>query len=443
MSSTLPRLLLLFGLQLCLPAMLWSQDRGIASSALPAAAGTGTYHALIIGNNNYQHWNPLRTAVRDAEQFRDVLVRRYTFPAENVLLLKDASRVDILRGLDWLKDRSTADDRVLIYYAGHGEYDEKEDGYWVPVEASTDNRYSHLSNSDVLNQLRAIEARHKLLVSDSCFSGNLLTRGAVRAPASGWNDERYFREKNKLQAVMGLTSGGNEPVSDGGARWGGNSIFAYHLLAQLEANEQPYIAASDLALRLTRNVANDTLSATGSQQTPVFQAISNQGHQGGEFFFIRNPDRASHTLLAYLPSQQPDFTTLQQPARSVLEESLLGSRQQVQSITIANSGDLQQQMLHRGVQAAVVWKLQGRHEPLASLMWQGVALLDVQLEYYELHGQRLELRDRFSLTGERLPYRAEPESAEQWAEQYQRVAQKITEHREENGLAAFLRKVLN
>jgi hypothetical protein len=212
MSSTLPRLLLLFGLQLCLPAMLWSQDRGIASSALPAAAGTGTYHALIIGNNNYQHWNPLRTAVRDAEQFRDVLVRRYTFPAENVLLLKDASRVDILRGLDWLKDRSTADDRVLIYYAGHGEYDEKEDGYWVPVEASTDNRYSHLSNSDVLNQLRAIEARHKLLVSDSCFSGNLLTRGAVRAPASGWNDERYFREKNKLQAVMGLTSGGNEPV---------------------------------------------------------------------------------------------------------------------------------------------------------------------------------------------------------------------------------------
>jgi hypothetical protein len=177
---------------------------------------------------------------------------------------------------------------VLVYYAGHGEYDEREDGYWVPVDGARENRYQHLSNSDLLTQFGAIKVRHKLLVSDSCFSGNLLTRGVVKAPAQGWESEGYFREKNKLKAVLGLTSGGNEPVSDGGAKWGGNSIFAYHLLAQLEANERPYLGASVLSQRISRLVANDTVASTGNVQTPVFQAISNQGHQGGEFFFLRS-----------------------------------------------------------------------------------------------------------------------------------------------------------
>ena len=427
---------------LLLPSLLFSQNRGVSQVASSSAGVEGRYYALIIGNNDYEQWPPLKTAVRDAEQLRDVLVRRYTFPDENVLLLKNASRVDMLRGFDWLKARSKPEDRVLVYYGGHGEYDEREDGYWVPVDASTDNRYSHISNSDVLNQLRAIDARHKLLVSDSCFSGNLLTRGAVRTPASGWNDERYFREKNKLNAVMGFASGGDEPVSDGGARWGGNSIFAYHFLAQLEANEQPYLAASDLALRITRNVSNDTASAMGSQQTPVFQVITNQGHQGGEFFFIRNPDTASNTLLAYLPANSP-FSTVETSARQVLEETLLGSRRDLQTTRIRDGEDLRRQMIRTGVQSAVVWRVEGRNEQTASLMWQGISLMDVRLEYYELRGSRLELKDQYALIGERMPYRVQPQNQQEWEEQYQRVANKITEHWNDNGLGAFLRKVLH
>ena len=56
----------------------------------------------------------------------------------------------MLKGLDWLKTRSKSRDRVLVYYAGHGKYDEREDGYWVPVDGARENRYQHLSNSDLL-----------------------------------------------------------------------------------------------------------------------------------------------------------------------------------------------------------------------------------------------------------------------------------------------------
>jgi hypothetical protein len=434
--------LLLVILFLLSPALLWSQNRGVAQvSNLPAEID-GTYYALIIGNNDYQNWNPLKTAVRDAEQLRDVLVRRYTFEPEHVLLLKNASRVDMLKGFDWLKDRSKSKDRVLVYYGGHGEFDDREDGYWVPVDGSTDNRYSHISNSDVLNQLRAIDARHKLLVSDSCFSGNLLTRGAVTPPATGWNNERYFKEKNRLNAVMGFTSGGNEPVSDGGARWGGNSIFAYHLLAQLEANEQPYLTASELSLRITRNVSNDTISATGSQQTPVFQAIANQGHQGGEFFFIRNPETVSNILIAYLSSNS-EFSVVESSSRKIIEENMLGSRRDIQSTSISDAEDLRRQMIRAGVQSALVWRLDGRSEQTASLLWQGVSLMDVKLEYYQMRGSKLELIDQYALLGERMPYRAKPQSPKEWEEQYLKVANKITEHWKDNGLGTFLSKVMN
>ncbi len=435
---------LLLGLVLLLLASgAEAQNRGVAPLHTSSTGVEGDSYALIIGNNAYQHWRPLQTAVRDAEQLRDVLVRRYTFPEDHVRLLKNATRVDLLRGFDWLKERSTAQDRVLIYYAGHGEYDEREDGYWVPVEASTENRYSHLSNSDVLNQLRAIEARHKLLISDSCFSGNLLTRGAVRAPEAGWSDERYFQQKSRLNAVMGLTSGGNEPVSDGGARWGGNSIFAYHLLAQLQANQAPYLSASELALSLTRHVANDTLSATGSQQTPVFQAISNQGHQGGEFFFIRKPEEASRTLMAYLPSGTPEFAPVQGAARETLEFWLAGHQEPAVTTTLDSLETLRRQMLRDGLQQALVWQLKGWKEETASLLWQGLARLEVQLTVYTLQNGRLEPIDQFELTGERLPYQTPPKDRAGWEAQYQRVAAKILEHAPENGLAAFVRQVLD
>lgn len=440
--SSLKRLLIV-GALLLLVSGASAQNRGVSPLLSSVPGVEGRYYALIIGNNDYQHWRPLQTAVRDAEQLRDVLVRRYTFPAEQVLLLKNATRVDLLRGFDWLKERSTPEDRVLIYYAGHGEYDEREDGYWVPVEASTENRYSHVSNSDVLNQIRAIEARHKLLIADSCFSGNLLTRGAVRNPDPDWSEERYFQEKNRLNAVMGLTSGGNEPVSDGGARWGGNSIFAYHLLAQLQANEAPYLSASELALSLTRYVANDTLSATGSQQTPVFQAINNQGHQGGEFFFIRQPEAVSRTLMAYLPAVDGSFGPVQHAAQDTLESWLAGQKEELPTATLDSLETLRRQLIRQGQKQALVWRLKGWNEETASLLWQGVTRLEVQMTVYVLQNGRLQQVDQFELTGERLPYQTPPASPAAQEEQYQRVALKILEHAPENGMQAFVRKVLD
>ncbi|MGA1600479.1 MAG: caspase family protein [bacterium] len=329
-----------------------------------------------------------------------------------------------------------------MYYAGHGEYDEKEDGYWVPVDAALDNRYQHFSNSDLLTQIRAIDARHKLLISDSCFSGNLLTRGVVQAPASDEMTDRYFQEKSKLHSVLGLTSGGDEPVSDGGVRWGGNSIFAYHLLAQLEANQAPYLATTELALRLTRLVANDTVAATGSMQTPVFQAISNQGHQGGEFFFMRRPQAPPGVLLAYRLSGAEEFQQAQQPSRDVLEaqlrQQLAAQSDNVPTADISDPESLRQEMQRQGLARALVWSLEGKHEPQASLIWKGMSLLDLKLEIYELRSGQLVLLGQQAISGERSPYRVPPQSVAESAAAFRQVAEKIVSFWDKNGARQFL-----
>ncbi len=53
----------------------------------------GTYHALVIGNNDYEHLTDLRMAVVDAAAVAEMLERRYGFDVETLI---DATRNDII-----------------------------------------------------------------------------------------------------------------------------------------------------------------------------------------------------------------------------------------------------------------------------------------------------------------------------------------------------------
>jgi hypothetical protein len=88
----------------------------------PLKLPPGNYHALVIGNNNYRLLPPLRTAVNDAQEVARVLKEQYRF---NVTLLPNATRSDIMEALNLLREKLTSKDNLLIYYAGHGFLDEK------------------------------------------------------------------------------------------------------------------------------------------------------------------------------------------------------------------------------------------------------------------------------------------------------------------------------
>src|SRR5262249_20178272 len=81
--------------------------------------------AVVIGINDYQNWPKLRYCVNDAESVEQMLINQYGFKKSNIikLLNKDATREKIVWALgDQLADPSRVkkDDRIFVFFAGHG-----------------------------------------------------------------------------------------------------------------------------------------------------------------------------------------------------------------------------------------------------------------------------------------------------------------------------------
>lgn len=236
----------------------------------------GKNFALIVGNNDYDLLPSLKTAVGDAEAIAAVLEAKYEFDDGSIKLLINATRREMLGALSKLRLSLTAEDRLLIYYAGHGQIDPATDeGFWQPIDSEPESDFTWISNADVKRYVGGMPAKHVLVIADSCFSGSL-TRGAK---VVNENEDKFFLNIDKYPSRKILSSGGTEPVADTGS--GGHSVFAYYLIKVLSENTKPYITSFQLYDRLVRSVTNN------SKQTPEFGTVPDSGDQGsGDFTFI-------------------------------------------------------------------------------------------------------------------------------------------------------------
>ena len=237
----------------------------------------GAYRALIIGINDYQDAKipALKTAVNDAKAMSELLGKRYGFKVK-LLLNQEATKKTIYQALRDLASSTKPDDSVLIYYAGHGDLDRTfNDGWWIPVDAKGGDPVTYLDNAQVQKAMSSMQARHVLLISDSCYSGTLFGDARAMPPVI---DDKYYLNLYNEKSRWGMTSGNRTPVSDSGS--GGHSVFAYQLLKELRQNEKPYISTQEIYTRIAPIVSNN------SEQTPLCRPIRNTGDQGGEFVFV-------------------------------------------------------------------------------------------------------------------------------------------------------------
>lgn len=236
--------------------------------------GDGNYHALIIGNNDYKSrdYPDLVTAVNDAKKIDSVLRKQYGF---NTKLLLDADRYSIMNAVSLLRKTLKSDDKLLIYYAGHGILDEATNqGYWLPVDAEPESIANWVSANDITDALTGISAQHALVIADSCFSASLI-RGVNHARLDE-RDALLVRLNSKRSRTV-LTSGGLEPVQDDGG--GKHSVFANALITLLEDNDN-LLEAGKLFIQLRNKVI------LNADQTPQYAPIRKAGHDGGDFIFI-------------------------------------------------------------------------------------------------------------------------------------------------------------
>lgn len=210
---------------------------------------------LGIGIDHYQHFPNLNNAVKDVKDVLTVLKADYDLEPENVITLFDeqATRSRIITELDQLKRRLRSankdqlQDKLIIYFSGHGHLDEDGKGFWIPTDASKDSTAFYISNSRIREYIEDLKALHTLLISDACFSGSLFKH-------SGISSDKAIEDLEKAVSRWALTSGRRkEPVQDGHP--GDNSPFAKSILYVLKQNDRPKLKVStfiDRVMDLTR-----------------------------------------------------------------------------------------------------------------------------------------------------------------------------------------------
>lgn len=242
-------------------------------AAITQTAAQGKFYALLIGVQDYQDQSiqSLEGPVGDAATLSQALTNNYTFNNESVTLLKNPTRAQFFAALDDISAKVKPEDNLLIFYAGHGYYDETHlQGYWYPADAVRTRRDTWISNADLIDYITAIKSKHTLLISDACFSGSIFkTRAIEMAP-------KDVQELYKLPSRKAMTSGAMKEVPD-------KSVFMQYLLKRLNENTDKFLPSEQLFASFKAAVINNSPNG----QVPQFGEIREAGDEGGDFIFIK------------------------------------------------------------------------------------------------------------------------------------------------------------
>ena len=247
---------------------------------------------------------PLGNAARDAGAIADALEQQHDFAL--IRLLDHEATHDALQDavVNQLPERVGEDDRVFVYFAGHGiaqDGDDGPEGFLVPVDARPEDRDSLFPMLRLHESLAALPCRHMLLVLDCCFAGSFrwaATRSFLPGVQTLYR-KRYERfvgepawqvltstapDQKALDLLDGLTIGARETSTE-------HSPFANALLDGLAGNaDRPgpdgatdgVITATELYLHV-RDVVELGAESQGKEQTPGLWPLPRHGR--GEFLF--------------------------------------------------------------------------------------------------------------------------------------------------------------
>jgi uncharacterized protein len=244
----------------------------------------GRFYALIVGNQNYDVLESLKTPHYDAERAAKILSTQYGF---TVQVIKDGNDVAILKALNELNGVLGPNDNLLIYYAGHGyrlKNEKTENGYWLPRNAERPPNDTYwVPNEQITSHIGRLQAKRVLVVADSCYAGLLSTDSSfffLDKPTEV--SKEYIMFKLPKRSRLLIASGGDNPVLDEGGQ--GDSVFGKAFLDVLESNTA-IMTAPALFSKVQGKVKEGALRNHFDEQ-PEFKSIKGAGHEVGDFFFV-------------------------------------------------------------------------------------------------------------------------------------------------------------
>ncbi|MCP4687874.1 MAG: hypothetical protein GY859_07470 [Desulfobacterales bacterium] len=241
----------------------------------------GAYHALIIGNQDYQNMPKLKTPVNDARTAAQILGVKYGF---ETTVLENADRDTLIKKLTAFRERLDKNDNFLLFYAGHGKLDPaNQKGFWMPIDVNPQERKRLFSIYELTKIIEQFSAKKIIIIADACYSGALASSSLPSLDSDMIEEERIkkIKEMSGIRSRMVLSSGELTEIldSDGGS----HSIFASHFFDLLKSNDD--ILEGRRLFELIKDEIRTHSRKSGLTQTPGYGVIAKTGHVGGDFIF--------------------------------------------------------------------------------------------------------------------------------------------------------------
>lgn len=289
----------------------------------------GKTWAVVIGIDVYENAPRLKYAVADAKAM-EKLFEQQGFGIVAALYNEQATRLAILRELDnKLKSKVGERDRVVIFYAGHGEAQKtqggKEMGYLLPVDGEQDSLAGTGISMGFIRELAdSLPAKHILFLVDACYSGIAGQRSRGRSPSQ---NDAWLKEITRERGRQLITAGGSDQEAIEGPEWG-HSVFTYYLLEGLgkghaDANDDGIIPASELHSYLEQRVFN-AAHIKSQKQLPE---IWNLAAEKGQFVFTTVIAGAQPEVAQVLAKAEQELKALELQERLIEDQKKLASIQ--------------------------------------------------------------------------------------------------------------------
>jgi uncharacterized caspase-like protein len=233
--------------------------------------GKPKLYILAIGVSDYQDKDlKLDFAAKDAQDFTAALLPQkgglYADISAKVLTDTDATRDNIMKGLDWIQHQTTIKDVAMVFFSGHGYNTERERYYFIPSDFDRDHfRSTTIPFSVIQNTIQAIAGKALFFV-DSCHSGNVMgskdsndITGVINELSSAENGAMVF------SASTGSQFSWEDP------KWG-NGAFTKALVEGLKGAADYHHNGRITVNMLDLYISERVKELTSGKQTPIRQA---------------------------------------------------------------------------------------------------------------------------------------------------------------------------
>jgi hypothetical protein len=273
-SELTRNVLFLFTTLFALNASGFCQETTIASDTLSVMRNPiGKTWVVFVENSNYISFPFLEGPKKDFSHLQTALLN---YHIDNIIHLKDMKRREMEKFFITDLGDSLIQNKVnslLIWYAGHGKL-KNNVGYWIPVDAKSDDELSFFSIDLLKTCLKDYQksVTHLLIVSDASEAGPYF----YKPSRFDMDDNPDCKNAIYIKAISAqvFSSAGYEQASD-------NSKFANEFANSLENNKNDCLSIETIVKSVTKTFVSE------DGQRPQYGRIAELKDSNGTFFFLK------------------------------------------------------------------------------------------------------------------------------------------------------------